>query len=151
VKDQAVSTSPTAARIALGLLVFPLLAVIAVFNLRALQDVDELVRHGVQAQALVTGTNCGNHGSLGYSFEHLGETHRGSGTSCVARCEAARAGDSVVIQFVPDNPSNSACGSIPELRMRVVGDNVLHALVALGAGVLIFLVTTDGKKGHGVQ
>jgi len=98
-----------------------------------------IANNGIAAQAAVASTNCSNHGEFSYRFSIGPETYTGIGTasSIGVACQNLRAGDQVVVYYLPadphlNQPDHPARGLTNELTAVLLAAVVIPAIFVLG-------------------
>ena len=108
-----------------------------------------LADKGVMVEAIVTALDCGNHGTVRYSFMAGGRPFDGVGQPGEGNrpCEDLRVGDSLSVWYRPAAPELNSPGD-PQVRLR--NEQVSVALVAflLPALLLGSLAWTARRFGH---
>jgi Protein of unknown function (DUF3592) len=89
-----------------------------------------LAQEGRPTRATVTGTECANHTVFSYRFAVGGVTYTGQGMAGFGtkECAQLRAGDRVLVYYVPANPEDNLPGDIHE---RLANEYISVVLAAL--------------------
>jgi len=91
---------------------------------------------GRNISAVVTATECANHGSIRYRFDSSVGNVDAISNSCGIPCSSVKAGDRLSILFSQDDPSVNECGSI-ETKMS---EQLTSVYMLFGLCAFILLV-----------
>lgn len=136
------SDSPTAARIALGMVAAMALSIPLGIALLDAHRMDFLESTRRTTQGRVTGKNCQNHGKIGYAYAVEEKLHKGSGTIPNQPCEDVEVGDHVNIVYSSQKPQMSRIDSPQSLRGGLFGRLFVLGTLGLGAACVIFRITS---------
>ena len=98
----------------------------------------ELAENSAQVQGVVVEPDCGRHLGFSYRFSVAGAAYRGLSVS--DHCSSIRAGDAVMVHYLPADPSVNTAGDPGELFRSNRGTILLVALTAPAFLLLIFRV-----------
>jgi hypothetical protein len=96
------------------------------------QEMEDLRARGRVAQAVVTATQCSNHGNVSYEFEHAGKRYGGTSNSCGRTCSANLVGATMEVRYLEEDPLKSECGHLDGKIQELL------ILVALMIGFCLF-------------
>ena len=107
------------------------------------------VRHGIETQAVVTETSCKSSTPIRYTFTVNGIGYQGYGPARFGNppCEGLKAGDPVIVSYLPSHPVSNMPGNPDEkFWTEVVGVAMAALFIPLVGLFAIFLVLRRSKK-----
>jgi hypothetical protein len=117
--------------IAWALLAVGIASALSPLNIPRIGDIS---RHGASVTGVVTGTDCGNHNTVDYSFKFGGRTYAGSEQG--GPCGSVKPGDVIKVYFSAVSPENNE-------TMEPVGDlwneTISITLASLTSSLFIIL------------